>query len=172
MSDLEEGAAGRDWAAMEIEKLVGAQKMMFQSITRQVDDLISLTPILQQRLKDELGLVTETDFGAVTACLQRLLETFQPRRQTASRASRSPRAARGRPQRFMLVDKSTGEPVRDQSGQPLAFKTRIKILRGPKYEELLGKERVKQVKLVDTQDDHKVVVENLRLGPAPGGRRR
>lgn len=172
MSDLEQSEGTRDWAAMDIEKLVGAHKRIFQSITSQVDDLIAMTPVLQQRLKDELGLIAETDFGAVTACLQRLLDSFQPRRAGSARAARAPRGTRNKPQRFLLVDKESGEAVRDAAGRPLAFKTRIKILRGPKYEELLGKERVKQVRLVDTEEDNRVVVDNLKLGPAPGGRRR
>jgi hypothetical protein len=77
---------------------------------------------------------------------------------------------KGRPMRFKLVWRDSGEPVVDQTGEPILFRSKVQILRGPRYEALVGRQ-VDKVQLVDTQRDNQVVVDRLTLGPAPGGHR-
>lgn len=169
MSVTAEAGDKTDWAAMDVEVLVGMQKKLMQGIGEQVEQLLSLAPVLKTKLQQELGVEAELSYVAVVASLDRLVAASAGRKP-ARGAGR--RRAVGRATRYQLVYKDTGSPVLDEAGVPVSFKTQIKILRGPKYENLLGKSGIQNVQLVDTAADNQVVVSKLTLGPAPGGRRK
>lgn len=163
MADHEQAADNvTDWDGMEIGALVAAQRDLMLGISAQVDRLLQLAPILRRRLKDELGLHTEIDYSQLSDALGKLAGA------TTARGPRGSRRKQPKPDRFLLVYRESGEPVMDAAGEPIRFRTRARILRGPRYEALLGKSGVKKVMLVDTHHDNQVVTEHLTLGPAPG----
>jgi len=151
-----------DWDTAEIGELVAAQRDLMLGIGAQVDRLLRLAPVLRRRLKDELGLHTEIDYSQLSDALGKLTGA------STARAVRGSRRKQPKPDRFLLVYRDSGEPVIDAHGEPVRFRTRAKILRGPRYEALLGKSGVKKVMLVDSHNDNQVVTETLTLGPAPG----
>ncbi|MCC7493096.1 MAG: hypothetical protein IT204_12130 [Fimbriimonadaceae bacterium] len=148
-----------------LEALLKEQQAAVSEVHRLVARLLELTPQLQRRMRDELALHVEPDYSLLSEALTRL--------QAATRRSAQPASPRrSKPRRFMLVHRGNGEPVLGPDGQPLTFRTKLQVLRGPRYAALLGSDGVQQVQIVDTQRDNAVVVDRLRLGPAPGGRRR
>ncbi len=168
MSVTAEAGDKTDWAAMDVEALVGMQKKLMQGIGEQVEQLLSLAPVLKTKLQ-EFGVEAELSYGSVAASLERLVAASSGRKAARGAGRRRPA---GRAARYQLVYKETGSPVLDEAGMPVSFKTQIKILRGPKYENLLGQSGIQNVQLVDTAAGNQVVVGKLTLGPAPGGRRK
>ena len=162
MAEPDEVTAATEWESLDIGSLVAAQRDLVVGISDQVDRLLELAPVLRRRLKDELGLHTEIDYSHLSDALGKLAGA------AGARSSRGQRRRQSKPDRFVLVYRDSGEPVMDADGEPIRFRTRARILRGPKYEKLLGKSGVKNVRLVDSQNDNQVVTETLTLGPAPG----
>jgi len=151
-----------DWDSVEIGSLVAAQRDLMLGISEQVDRLLQLAPVLRRRLKDELGLHTEIDYSQLREALGKLAGA------TTVRAPRGSRKKQPKPDRFVLVYRDSGQPVIDADGEPVRFRTRARILRGPRYEVLLGQRGVDNVMLVDSQNDNQVVTDTFTLGPAPG----
>lgn len=155
-----------DWTTATLEELIAAQKRLIQEIDNQIDALLKLTPLVRAKLHEELGWVAAPDHSRLAEKLAQLVAASEgtPRRRGRKRGS----GAKDR--RFMLVYKADNSPVMDEDGNPLRFKTKLRILRGPRYAELLGRQGVSKVRLLDTELQT-VVVEDLKLGPAPGRQR-
>jgi len=154
-----------DWAEMSFGELSRRYEDLVRGIRADLATLAEVGPALTAKAA-ELGMAVSLDYSALAAAATDLVGG------RAKSAGSSRRGAKpGRSHRYMLVWKKTGQPVADDDGQPLRFRNQLKMLRGPKYERLIGTSKVSGVQLVDTEEGDRVVEPQMALGPAPGGRR-
>jgi hypothetical protein len=166
---MSENAGG--WDSMSFAALSERYEDLVQSIKADVAALAEVGPALKAKAAG-LGLTIELDYSDVADGLSSLVTTRKRKRGAKAEAPETPRrgARPGRPHRFSLVWRKDGKAVVDDAGAPVVFRNQVTLLRGPKYERLLGN-KVGQVQLIDNEAGGAVVVEKLSLAPAPGGRR-
>lgn len=164
---------------MSQEEVSALQKLGFAAVSERFEDLVkgiraeleelaALEPVLKAAAA-ELGLTVEVDYAALKAGVAKLSAAPVVRQRGRRKVAEAPTRKRNKDFRFKLIW-SDGRPVLDAEGKELVFRNQVQMLRGPKYEAILGGQ-VADVRLLDTILDQ-VVVEQLTTGPAPGGRRR
>ena len=154
-----------DWSEMSFTELSRRYEDLVSAVRADLDALAQLGPALVVKAA-ELGVTLNLDYSALAAQAAGLAGG---RAKSGGGGRRG--AKPGRSHRYMLVWKKNGQPVVDDDGQPLRFRNQLRMLRGPKYERLIGPGKIGTVQLVDTENGDQVVEAAMSLGPAPGGRR-
>lgn len=146
-----------EWSELSFAELSRRYENLVSGIRNDLATLAEIGPALTDKAA-ALGVGMSLDYTGLAAAAQGLVGAS--RRATTRRGPQSEK-----PRRYALIF-ADGTPV-TENGQPLRFANRVQILRGPKYETLVG-DRIDDVRLVDTEANNAVVHSSLRLGPAPG----
>jgi hypothetical protein len=156
------------------------ESLLTVNIMRQAQARLNeLQPLLLQQSQAVGFRGLEIDVEALLSSGPPTMSESDSEAMTAESAQETTRTPRSKSHRRTKQRRSTetyrlawrkGGLVTSELGQPIAFHQRVSVLRGPRYEALLDRHDAspEDLVLVDSQDN--VVVEHLRLGPAPVGR--
>lgn len=132
--------------------LLASQRAITEALLGIRQGLSCLTVELPRyrRLAHELGMSVSLDLTSIRDTVNLLMEDTVPTDA-----------------RFELVVRTTGAPILNEEGTPVRFKNRVKLLRSPRYKELLNGTPISEVCLRDCKTGQ-LTDHPLALGEIPG----